>query len=361
MKWSLYLGRIAGIKIFVHWTFFILVLWIIMGHLQAGDSAGEVALGVAFLFALFGCVVLHELGHALVARRYHFGTRSINLLPIGGVALMESLPEKPAQELAVAIAGPLVNVAIAAVLLLVIGSTGGFPTNWEEVELGAGTFWLNLLIVNLFLALFNLVPAFPMDGGRIFRALLSFRYPRARATRIAGNLGQVLAMFFVVFGFYGNPVLIFIGLFIFLGAGAEMNAEEVKSSLEGIRVADVAMQRYTSLSPAEPLSHAVALLLNSQEKAFLVQENGAIRGTLSWKEIVSGLAQNRGDTVVEQVMNKEVVAMAADMPLADALEKMRGTAEALFPVYRGQELAGVVNLENVTEYLAVRKAMGKDE
>lgn len=357
MKWSLYLGKIAGIKIFVHWTFLILVLWIIQLHLRAGDTAREVVEGVAFLFALFACIVLHELGHALTARRYHINTGSINLLPIGGVALLEGMPEKPGQELAVAIAGPLVNVAIAGVLFAVISSTGGFPAQWEEAMLGKDAFLLNLYVVNLFLALFNLIPAFPMDGGRIFRALLSFRFPRAKATRMAGNLGQVLAILFVVLGFFVNPMLIFIGLFIFLGAGAEMSVEEIKASLSGIKVGDVVMHRYTTLRPGEPLSQAVALLLNSQEKAFLVQEEGEVRGTLSWKEIVGGLAASRGGEPLEGVMNREVVPIAADMPLAEALEKMKGAPETLFPVYRGRELAGVINLENVTEYLAVRRAM----
>jgi Zn-dependent protease/predicted transcriptional regulator len=359
MKWSLYLGKIAGIKIFVHWTFLILVLWIIQMHVRAGDTVEEILVALAFLVALFACIVLHELGHALTARRYHINTSSINLLPIGGVAMLEGLPEKPAQELAVAIAGPLVNVVIAGVLFAVLNITGNFPSDLEQVEFGKDTFWLNLYAVNLFLALFNLIPAFPMDGGRIFRALLSFRFPRARATRIAGNLGQVIAIAFVLFGFYVNPMLIFIGLFIFLGAQAEMSAEEIKLSLKGIRVVDVVMRQYSSLKPDEPLSHAVAMMLNSQDKAFLVKNDGDIKGTLSWKEIVSGLATYRADAIVEQVMNKKVVRISADTPLTDALEKMKETTDALFPVYRGEEFAGVINIENITEYLAVQKALEK--
>jgi Zn-dependent protease/CBS domain-containing protein len=359
MKWSLYLGKIAGIRIFVHWTFLILVLWIIQMHISAGNSVDEILVGLAFLVALFTCVVLHELGHALTARRYHFDTRSINLLPIGGVAMLEGIPEKPSQELAVAIAGPLVNVVIAGALFVVLKSTGNFPSDLKQVEFSKDTFWLNLYAVNLFLALFNLIPAFPMDGGRIFRALLAFRFSRTKATRIAGNLGQVIAIAFVLFGFYVNPMLIFIGLFIFLGAQAEMSIEEIKSSLIGIRVGDVVMHQYSSLKPDEPLSHAVELMLNSQEKAFLVKDNGEITGTLSWKEIVSGLATHRVDTLIEQVMNKEVARISADTLLTDAIEKMKAAADGLFPVYRGSELAGVINMDNVTEYLAIQKALNQ--
>lgn len=357
MRWSLYLGKIAGIKLFVHWTFLILVFWIIQMHVRAGYSTKEILLALAFLVALFVCVILHELGHALTAKRYLINTSSINILPIGGVALLEGLPEKPSQELAVALAGPLVNVVIAGILFVILYLTGNWPGSIDQIEFGKGAFWVNLYTINLFLALFNLIPAFPMDGGRILRAALSFKLDRVKATRIAANLGQILAIAFVIFGFYSNPMLIFIGFFVFLGAQAEMAAVQMKYTLKGIKVSDVVMRHYTSLKPDEPVSHAVSVLLNSQEKAFIIMDNDEVKGSLSWKEVVSGLSKYNSDTLIDQIMNKEIIAINADEPLQDAIEKMQHAGDALFPVYSQKELVGVVNMENVTEFLAVQNAL----
>src|SRR5436305_5563210 len=199
MRWSLKLGQSKGINIYMHWTFLILVGWIFMAYLGEGDGIGPALKGVGFILAVFGCVVLHELGHALTAQRYHIRTRDITLLPIGGVARLERMPREPLQELWVALAGPAVNVLIVAVLfvfLLAWGGLGRTSTIWQN----GGGFLSQLMFVNLFLVAFNLVPAFPMDGGRVLRALLATRLEYARATEIAARIGQGLA---ILFGFFG--------------------------------------------------------------------------------------------------------------------------------------------------------------
>jgi len=211
MKWSLYIGKVSGIKIFVHWTFIFLILYVIQVHLAQGHGFNEILLGLGFVGVVFVCITLHELGHALAAQHYHFNTKDIYLLPIGGLARMEGIPEKPGQELVVAIMGPIVNIVIAAVLYLTLQITDAFPDSMKEMRLTTENFWFHLYVINLFLALFNLIPAFPMDGGRIFRALLSFKFSRTKATRIATALGQIIAVGFIIFGFYVSPMLIFIG------------------------------------------------------------------------------------------------------------------------------------------------------
>src|SRR5947209_2165421 len=206
MRWSLKLGQIKGIKIYMHWTFLILVGWIFMVYLGQGQGIALALRGVGFILTVFGCVVLHELGHAVTAQRYHIRTRDITLLPIGGVARLERMPREPRQELWVALAGPAVNVIIAAVLGAILWLKGAFAsvaTIWRV----SGSFLNQLMYVNLFLVAFNLIPAFPMDGGRVLRALLATRLDYARATEIAARVGQGLAIVFGFLGFFGFPML----------------------------------------------------------------------------------------------------------------------------------------------------------
>ncbi len=218
MSWSFRLGRIAGIPIFVHWTFLILLAWLVYGHWVAGHDLATTLEGVGFVLAIFGCVVLHELGHALAARRYGVPTADITLLPIGGVARLQRIPEHPAEELVVAIAGPLVNVAIVAALYLLGVRWPGTPLNNEHHFLVSASFFPKLMYVNAFLVLFNLLPAFPMDGGRVLRALLALKLDYARATRFAASVGQLMAIGFGFFGLTGSPMLLLIALFVWIGA-----------------------------------------------------------------------------------------------------------------------------------------------
>src|SRR5437660_7992016 len=213
MRWSWRIGRIAGIDLYVHMTFLILLGWVGLSYYLARHSARDALSGIGFILALFGIVVLHELGHALTARRFGITTRDITLLPIGGVARLERIPDQPKQELLIAIAGPLVNVAIAAILFFILNVRGTFSDLSDLSNLHVGM-TAKLMLVNVFLVVFNLIPAFPMDGGRILRALLAMRMNYARATRIAATVGQGLAFVFGLWGLFGpNPMLVFIALF----------------------------------------------------------------------------------------------------------------------------------------------------
>ena len=234
-RWSLKIAEPFGIGVYVHVTFLLIVGWVALLQVRAGGGAAAVAGSLAFVLAIFGCVVLHELGHALAARRFGIRTRDIILLPIGGVARLERMPDDPRQELVVALAGPAVNVGIATALGLWLWLTGSLVSA-DRVGLLIGPFLERLLAVNVVLVLFNLVPAFPMDGGRVLRALLALRIGPLRATRLAAGLGKALAVVFGVVGFFFNPFLLFIALFIWSGAAQEVAMAEARARSEWIIV-----------------------------------------------------------------------------------------------------------------------------
>ena len=217
------LGRPFGIPLYIHWTFWLLPLWVVY---ETGRLGGvQLALNLAVLVALFGCVLLHELGHALTARAYGIGTRSITLYPIGGVARLNRLADRPAQELWITLAGPAVNLAIATILAAVLLAVFAFDPGLVSGSL-AGHFLFALLILNVLMVLFNLLPAFPMDGGRVLRALLAMGLGQLRATRIAVNVGVVVAVLMGIGGLLllHNPFLMVIALFVFVAGQAELQA-----------------------------------------------------------------------------------------------------------------------------------------
>jgi len=358
MNWSLKIARIRGINVSVHWTFLILIGWIIISGMRQGQNFAESLISVWFILALFACVLLHELGHSLTAMRYGIQTKSIILLPIGGVANIEKMPDKPIQELWVALAGPAVNVVIAAILASYFWLTGGFPQITEEslAQITADNFLFSLLWVNIILVFFNLIPAFPMDGGRVLRALLAMRFDRAVATNIAAKIGQFLAIAFVFFGFFYNPFLIFIGLFIFLGAGAESNFETTRSVLIKYKVRDVLMHQFTKFHAFETLDKAVAALLDGQEKEFLVEQEDQIMGVITRDEIIRGLREQGPETAIGRIAIKQFYTLTPDMPLDEAYARMIQSKSTICPVAENGQLIGVINMENITEVVMLANA-----
>ena len=356
MKYSLYLGNISGIKISVHWTFLILIFWIIFSNVRSGLTFNEIVWSVTFVLAIFLCVTLHELGHALTAQRFKIKTKQISILPIGGVAQLESIPEKPKEELLVALAGPAVNVVIAAILY-------PFVTIGRDIEdlttlsrIGPGNFLLALMSINLWLAIFNLIPAFPMDGGRVLRALLAFRLSHAKATTIAASIGQVLAMVFVFLGFFFNPFLIFIGFFIFLGAQSEAAYAQSKLMLKGFTVKDVVMKEIPVIDATASVQEAAGKLLESQNKNFVVYENGKPVGTLSRDQIIKALGENGGSVSVAKVKDEDMEILSPDMPLEDAWLKLQQEKKPFMLVMREGRMEGVVDRENVAEFILIQTA-----
>jgi Zn-dependent protease/predicted transcriptional regulator len=356
MKWSWKLGRIAGIKIQVHWTFSILIAWIVLMHALHGADALRVVLGVLLVLAVFACVVLHELGHALTARRFGISTRDITLLPIGGVARLERMPDDPKQELLVAVAGPAVNAVIAGLLFGGLAAAGAMRPA-SDVAVVGGNVAVQLMWINVF----NLLPAFPMDGGRVLRALLAYRLDYVAATRVAAGVGQGMAVLFGLIGLFSNPFLVFIAIFVYLGAQAEAQHVETRSALEGVTAGDAMMTEFRSLHADDRLTRAIDELLAGAQQDFPVLKDERLVGLLARNDLVKALKERRGDAAVGDVMNRECFAVAVDEPLHRALSQMRSERSATLPVVRDGSLVGILTLENVGELMMVNSALDGGE
>lgn len=356
MKWSWKLVRFAGIDVYVHATFFILILWIGLSYWQVEGTPAAVVNGIGFILALFVCVVLHEFGHALTARRYGIRTRHITLLPIGGVAAMERMPDDPKQEIAVALAGPAVNVAIAFSLWLWLAVTNALVP-MEQLSLTGGPFIERLMVINIVLAVFNLVPAFPMDGGRVLRAALALRMNHNRATQLAAKIGQGLALWLGLMGLLYNPFLIFIALFVWIGAAAEAGMEQVKSTLTGISVGRAMLTDFQVLSPSEPLSRAIELTLLGSQKDFPVLRDGVMVGVLQQADLLKGLQQAGELARVAEWMQVTVQSAQVDEPLEKVLQRLQSCQCRLLSVVDAGRLVGIVNLDNIMELIAIQTAL----
>ncbi len=357
MKWSLKLLSVAGIGIYVHWTFLLLIGWIVLAHVSAGDDAAVIVQGVGFVLALFACVVLHELGHALTARKFGVQTRDITLLPIGGVARLERIPEVPFQEFLVAIAGPAVNVVIAGILFaaaVLLGTLGDV----SEVQLVGGSFLIKLMWVNIILVLFNMIPAFPMDGGRVLRALLATQMPRVRATHIAASVGQAVAILFALAGLMipGMFMLLFIALFVYLGAQGEAQAVEMRESFRGARVRDAMVTRFLTLNEDDRLDLATREMVAGHQKDFPVTDGSEITGILLHHDVVKALADGRADASVREVLCNRCPTVQADLPLERAVDQMQAAGCSALLVQSDGELVGMLTAEHLGDWMMLRSS-----
>jgi len=355
MKWSWKLGRFAGIDVYIHGTFFILIGWLAVSHWIRERSLGASLEGVAFVLAIFSCVVLHEFGHALTARKYGIQTRDITLLPIGGVARLERMPSDPTQELWVALAGPAVNVVIAAVLyvgLYVVGDIRSHALSATE-----GSFLSRLMTVNVGLVIFNLLPAFPMDGGRILRAVLAKHTGYVRATNVAAGVGQAMAFLFGFLGLFGNPFLLFIALFVWIGATQEASMTQMKAALDGLPIERAMVTDFRALSPSDPLGEAVRLILAGSQHDFPVEKKGVVVGVLTRNGLLKALAQGGLDVSVGEVMQHNVPIVESSEMLEDGLAKLQECACHTLPVTRRGQLVGLVTTDNMAEFILVQSAL----
>lgn len=361
MKGAFKLGKIAGIGLFIHWTFSLLILFIVYINHKNGQNTTQIMWSVLFILSIFITVLLHELGHALAAKKFNIVTKDITLLPIGGLARLETLPEKPSEELIVAITGPLVNIALAIMTRLFIQ----LPNNAEELlnqltnGINGNNFLLNFFLVNIWLALFNLIPAFPMDGGRILRALLSYKLQRNVATNIAARIGQFLAIGFIFLGIFTNPFLIFIGIFVIMAAQMEKDYTDSKFILKGYKVRDVVMKQYLTIGSNETLSKAVELLLDSQSKNFLVMDNIIPVGTLNRTEIIEALSKKGENVTINSIMNKELILLDAETLLEDVFELIYKNKSSLMLVIENKQLIGTLDTENLLEFILIKEVKSK--
>ena len=357
MRWSLRLGKLAGIDVFIHFTFFFLLVWVGFFHWKQNESIGAALTGVVFILTIFACVVAHELGHALTARRYGIKTRDIILLPIGGVARLEKMPDKSVQELWVALAGPAVNVVIAAVLALFLFVSGNF-TPMSQLSNASATFLERLMAVNIFLVLFNLVPAFPMDGGRVLRAALATQMAYTRATQIAAHLGQGIAVLFGFVGLFYNPMLLLIAIFIWIGAGQESSMTQMKSALSGIQVSQAMLTEFKTIESSDTLRRAVEMTLSGEQKDFPVLKNGSIEGILTQTDLLVALSKHGKHIPVSDAMQPNFIPVESLDELEAAIKKLQDCKCQTLPVIQNEQLVGLLTKENINEFMRFQAALG---
>ena len=380
MKWSLRIAKVAGIGIYLHGTFLILLAYIVFAELSGGGTWLDVLTAVGFIAAVFTIVVLHELGHALAAKRYGIKTQDITLLPIGGVARLERIPEDPKQELVVALAGPAVNVVLAIVCALMIAVLIG-PAQLMGL-LSSGRFWnllngqvhinamsaagsfvldalLQLLFVNVVMVGFNMLPAFPMDGGRVLRALLAMTTDYPRATRIAASVGQVMAVLFFIVGMWiPFPMLMLIALFVWIGGGAEAAQVESRSMMGDVTARHAMITNFQTIAPTDTLQDVSLHVVRGFQQDFPVVESGQVIGMLTRNDLLKGLAQHNRETLVADVMHRTFERAEIGDPLARVFERLKTCSCHSVPVLDQGRLVGVIDMENVGEFIALRSAIG---
>jgi Zn-dependent protease len=359
MRWSYRIGRIAGTDIKVHLTFLLFMAWVAFSvyTIRGAAAALEVTL---FFLALFVCIVLHEFGHILMARRFGVRTPDVLLLPIGGVARLERIPDQPKQEFLIALAGPLVTAAIALILYLVVSAAGERPSLQDPI-ISSDSFLVRLMTVNVYLLLFNLIPAFPMDGGRLLRAVLASRVGLVRGTRVAATLGQTLALFGGLYGITNSqPILALVAFFVFLGANAEAAAVETRAVGQGLQVRQMMVTNFRTVPVYATLSQAVDLLLSGEQREFPVVDNlGRTEGILTRDNLIRGLSQRGPDSTVADSMTADVPTVPSTLGFQEALDRLRASRLPALPVVDpGGGLVGLLTLDSITDLLLVRKASG---
>ncbi|WP_428031832.1 site-2 protease family protein [Ancylobacter sp.] len=356
MPWSLTVGYVYGTAVRIHVTFLLFLAWIWVAYYQRG-GAGAAWEGVAFVALLFLCVLLHEFGHIFAARRYGVKTPEVTLWPFGGIARLERIPEKPSEELVVALAGPAVNVVIAAVLFVLLGGHVGVE-HIESIENPQVSLLAKLAAANIFLVVFNLIPAFPMDGGRVLRALLAMKMSHAQATQMAASIGQGLAIGLGVLGIFGNPMLIIIAVFVFLAASGEAGQVQMKQVAQGLLVEDAMITQFETLGPTASVGDAAEALIRTTQKEFPIVDGAVhLRGVLTRDAMIRALqAQGPGASVLE-AMQADVPTVGTRTPLDRALALLtQKGAPVVGVVDAGGRLVGLISPENVGEMMMLRAA-----
>ncbi len=356
MKWQWKIGTFAGIDVYIHATFLLIIGWVGLSHWFASRTFGAVLSGIVFILALFLMVVLHEYGHALTARRFGVKTRDITLYPIGGIARLERMPDKPIQEFWVAVMGPVVNLVIAILLFLFLLLTDGLVP-FSELTLTSGSLLERLMIANLSLVVFNMLPAFPMDGGRVLRALLALRLEYTQATQIAAGIGQGMAFLFGFWGLFNNPFLLFIAFFVWMGASQEANLALVKSALGGIPVSRVMMTNFQVTRPEDSLERVVQLLLAGSQQDFPVMEDGRVLGMVCRDDFIAGLSSRGQQGLVIEIMRQNLPEVDSHDMIETAMLRLAETGFKALPVTHAGQMVGMISSENISEFLMIKSAL----
>ena len=352
-RWSWRIGSLLGVQLSVHVTFVLLLVWVALSYAARGQDPATLALGLLLIVSVFAFIVLHELAHALVARRYGIHTREIILLPIGGMAQLERMPAKPSQELRVSLAGPATNLAIAAVLAGLLALLHGSAAP-DEVRLVGGSFVAKLLWINVSLAAFNLLPAFPMDGGRVLRSALALRLPYQRATELAAKIGQAIALMLALVGLLTNLLLLLIALFVWMGAQHESASVQMKQLLRDIPVSRAMITDFETLAPDAPLAQAVDRVVAGFQHDFPVVASGRVVGILTREDLVRALTRAGAQSLVAAAMTTEFETVGVRETLGSALERAGRRAIVLDD---DGSVVGLLTPENIGELVLFEQAL----
>jgi Zn-dependent protease/CBS domain-containing protein len=357
MSWSVNIGSIASTAIRIHFTFLLFLAWIFVANWGSGGPAAAWS-SLAFLLLLFACVLAHEFGHILTARAFGVPTPDVTLLPIGGVARLARIPDEPLQEFLIAIAGPLVNVVIAGGLIVLAGARLD-PHQLAAMDSGHASLVDRLAAVNLFLAVFNMIPAFPMDGGRVLRALLAIRLGHLRATEIAAATGQLVAFGLGFLGLFGNPLLIFIAVFVYLAASSEAHLVAIRAMTRDVPVSAAMMTEFATLTPDEHIDAAVQTLLRTSQSEFPVIDNDhRLVGLLDRDGMIRALKTLGPNARVADAMTTDVPTVGYRSCLEDAFRILQEkSAPAVGIVDAAGRLVGLITSETVGEMLMVQNAL----
>src|SRR5271168_4274723 len=355
MRWSITIGRFGGTEVKIHITFILFLAWIGFSAWARGGPAAALD-STLFIVLLFACVVLHEFGHITAARRYGISTSEVTLLPIGGVASLQRLPSDPAQELVVALAGPAVNLAIGLVLIAVVGSVR--PDELTQIDNPNLSLIGRLAIANIFLAVFNLIPAFPMDGGRVLHALVAMRVGGPRATEIAARIGQALAFGLGFLGLFGNPLLVFIAIFVYIAAAGEAQMSAGQQALKGVSVGEAMETRFTPVSIDANLGQAVdALLATAQHEFPVVDAFGKPVGLLTREDILSAVRKHGGDEPASAFMRSGIEAVRPATPVESVFDRLQGpSSAALYVTDTDGRIVGLLTRQALGEVMMIRAA-----
>jgi Zn-dependent protease/CBS domain-containing protein len=345
--------RLFGVPVRLHFTFLLLLVFLIVTDLGSKEGGGAFAL---FVLGLFASVLLHELSHAWMAGAFKVRTIEIVMFPIGGVSRMERALG-PKEELWVALAGPAMNLLLAGIIFGVLALTNGSASMKlaDVVELSDANVLPRLAFGNLLLAGFNLIPAFPMDGGRILRALLSFIRTEEEATRMAAWMGRMLAISMALYGLYDHHfMLVFGAFFVYLGAAQEGAAALGRTLTHGIPVRAAMIKEFHTLSPGDTVRHAADLLLATSQQDFPVVHGTQVAGLLSRNLLVRAMASEGPDAYVAGVMDREYPSIEPGMDLSEVLPLMAQAGQCAL-VMDGEQLLGMLTTDNLSEFLLLRR------
>jgi Zn-dependent protease/CBS domain-containing protein len=348
MRGSLFLGRVFGIRVLMHFTFLLLFVYIAYTDYRQHLSLNDILFHCGLTLAVFFCVLVHEFGHALTARRYGIKTKQILLLPVGGVAQLERMPENPWQELIVTIAGPLMNVIIALLIspFMLYNYSLHQLTSLYVIN---GHFFLSLMWINVMLVAFNLIPAYPMDGGRILRALLAFKFNYASSTRVAARIGQLMAIGIIVAGlFLETYIWIALGLFVGILAELELRMVLRKYSFKGHTIAEIADPDFYVMSPLTTLAQAEEIVLKTGASGFIVIDEGMVAGVVTKKMMQGAEAAYESSVLIGTIMKTDFPRLKPDMPAEKVYNYMQDNELDILPVMNGLECAAAVTLEKLT-------------